>query len=141
MAVTESHRQRLRFRAVEHEDFPDGRCRIRVVLEWTENRSFVGEASGTQTTQGWLRTSAQATLQAAEESAAGRLTLTLAGIKAIRAFDGWVVIAAVRARSEERTWALLGAQASQEDEFSGAAVRSVLDAINRVLELHVGENP
>lgn len=140
MADTESPRQRLRFRTVEHEDYPDGRCRTQVVLEWTEDQSFVGEASGTQTTQGMLRTSAQATLQAAEASAGGRLSLTLAGIKAVRAFDGWVIITAVRARSDERSWALLGAQASQDGEFRGSAVRSVLDAINRILELHVGED-
>lgn len=140
MAASESLRTRLRFRAVEHDDYPDGRCRIRVVLDWTDDRTFVGEASGTQTTQGWLRTSAQATLQAAEASTGGGLTLTLAGIKAVRAFDGWVVIAGVRARSEERSWSLLGAQASRDDEFRSAAVRSVLDAINRVLELHVGED-
>lgn len=139
MAV-DSVRQRLRFRAVEHEDYPDGRCRIRVVLEWREGRTFVGEASGTQTTVGWLRTSAEAALQAAEAAADGRLTLTLAGIKAVRAFDGWVVIAAVRARSEDRTYSLLGAQTSRGDEFRSSAVRSVLDAINRVLELYVGED-
>lgn len=132
-----SDRQRLRFRAVEHEDFPDGRCRIRVVLEWREGTTYVGEASGTQTTEGWLRTSAQAALQAAEASTGGRLSLSLAGIKAVRAFDGWVVIAAVRARSVDRSYSLLGAQASHDDEFRSSAVRSILDAINRVLELYV----
>lgn len=108
-------------------------------MEWSEAQTFVGEASGTQTVEGWLRTSAQAALRAAEASAEG-LTLQLAGIKAVRAFDGWVVIAAVRARSAERSWSLLGAQTSSDDEFKSTAVRSVLDAINRVLELHVGSD-
>jgi hypothetical protein len=137
VAPPESHRQRLRFKAVEHEGFPDGRCRIRVLLEWRDGQTFVGEAGGTQTTEGWLRTSAQAALKAAESAAEGRLSLTLAGIKAVKAFDGWVVIAAVRARSDERSYSLLGAQTSREEAFRSTAVRSVLDAINRVLELHM----
>jgi len=139
LAQHEPQRQRLRFKGLEHEGFPDGRCRIRVLMEWSEAQTFVGEASGTQTVEGWLRTSAQAALRAAEASAEG-LTLQLAGIKAVRAFDGWVVIAAVRARSAERSWSLLGAQTSSDDEFKSTAVRSVLDAINRVLELHVGSD-
>jgi hypothetical protein len=140
LSAPEPQRQRLRFKALEHDEYPDGRCRIRVSMEWKDGETFVGEASGTQTTEGWLRTSAQAALRAVEASAKGRLTLRLAGIKAVRAFDGWVIIAAVRARSAERSWSLLGAQASRDDEFRGNAVRSVLDAINRVLELHVGDH-
>lgn len=107
-------------------------------MEWRDGETFVGEASGTQTTEGWLRTSAQAALRAIEVAAEDRLALRLAGIKAVRAFDGWVVIAAVRARSADRSYSLLGAQTAKDDEFKSTAVRSVLDAINRVLELYVG---
>lgn len=138
MPTPQPQRQRLRFKALEHDEYPDGRCRIRVSMEWRDGQTFVGQASGTQTTEGWLRTSAQAALRAAEASTQGGLTLHLAGIKAVRAFDGWVIIAAVRARNTERSWSLLGAQASSDDEFRSTAVRSVLDAINRVLELHLG---
>ena len=69
-------------------------------------------------------------------SAAGkRIHAELLGVKAVRAFDGWVVVVRLYAEVEGRTVRLLGA-ASCESEAGlakGAAI-AVLDATNRVLE-------
>ena len=104
-------RGRLRFDAVHHEDFPNGHRRVRVTLEWPGGESYRGEAIGTQTTEGWLRACAQATLQAAQSAVQSQISLSLVGIKAVRAFDSWVIVSAVRAKTSERTYSLIGAEA------------------------------
>ena len=129
-------RGRLRFDAVHHEDFPNGHRRIWVTLEWPAGESYRGEAVGTQTTEGWLRACAQATLQAAQSALHSRMSLSLVGIKAVRAFDSWVIVSAVRAKSSKRTYSLIGAEASPDKDSLRVVVLSVLDAINRVLELY-----
>ena len=67
-----------------------------------------------------------------------RIHLELLGVKAVRAFDGWVVVARLGALVGERSLKLLGA-ASCEDEAAlpRAAALAVLDGTNRVLEREV----
>ena len=132
--------ERLRFDAVDHEDYPNGHCRIRVMLEGPNGGNYRGEALGTQTTEGWLRACAQATLHAAELAVQRRVRLSLVGIKAVRAFDSWVIVSAVRARSSDRVYSLIGAQASSEEACLRIAVLSVLDALNRVLTPYAEPN-
>ena len=134
MASYPRARRRLRYVSVDRSDFRDGRSSVRVKLRWPGNGTFEGEAEGTRTTEGLLRACARATLQAAEAAVEGRLQVTLAGIKAFRAFDAWVIVCAVRARSNEREYTLTGAESTEEKDSLSAAVRSVLDSINRVLE-------
>ena len=129
-------RQRVRFDGLDYEVFPDGRCRAVVRLEWA-GELFTGEAEGTEPLAGSLRTAASATLRAASEVARGSLDMTLVGIKAIRAFDVDLVVSSVTARAGESRYRLLGAKAAEDEELVEAACRSVLDAINRVLELYV----
>lgn len=137
MDETPVRRTRLRFDELDLESFQDGRCRLRIRLVGPDGETFSGEASGTETLVGSLRTAAQATLQAAEAATGGRLTLSLVGIKAVRAFDSWVIIGAVRAESEQRTYGLLGAETAADGDTVTAAVRTILDATNRVLEKYV----
>ena len=131
----------MRFDAVDHEDYPNGHRRIRVVLSGPNGGNYRGEALGTQTTEGWLRACAEATLHAAELGVQRRVRLSLVGIKAVHAFDSWVIVSAVRARSSHRAYSLIGAQASPDKGCLRVAVLSVLDAVNRVLEPNAEGDP
>lgn len=118
---------------MERRDFPDGRCSVTVSLRDRTGRTVEGEGSGTRTRQGVLRAAAEATLESLRQVIGGRVALSLGGIKAVRAFDGLVIITSIRIRDGERSWTLLGAQAGSEEAFLRAAALSILDATNRVL--------
>ena len=127
-------RPRLRFDEILHESAPNGRCRVGVRLEWC-GRMLDASSEGLETHHGRIRASAAATLEAALAAAGKRIHLELLGVKAVRAFDGWVVIVRVAAEAGGRTFRLLGS-ASCEDErgLEKAAAHSILDATNRLLE-------
>lgn len=125
-------RTRVRFEDVEYEEFPDSRCRVAVRMEWA-GRRLVGEATGNLTREGILQTAARAALQTLEEATEERLALSLLGIKAVRAFDGWVIVAAVSGRAGDASYKLLGAQASPGEATVRAAVLTILDATNRIV--------
>lgn len=132
-------RERLRFDDVEHQAFPDGRCRVRVRFEWN-GEQLTAESSGTETREGILRAAARATLDVARRATSDRVTLDLTGIKALRAFDAWVIIAAVRARTPDGTLFLLGSLATTDDDPAQGAVLAVLDATNRAIERHLSRS-
>jgi len=108
-----------------------------VRLEWC-GQTIDGVAEGVETHQGRLRASAEATLQAASAATANRARFEMVGVKAVRAFDGWVVIVRVNGNAGERAYRLLGS-ASCEDEarLSNTAALALLDATNRLLERYV----
>jgi hypothetical protein len=137
--VDNERRERLRFDDFRLDRFPNGRCKARVGLQWTQGRSFTGEAEGTQTKQGELQAAAQAALAAASESVRGEVALELRGIKAVRAFDAWVVVASVSARVDKLDIRLLGAFPVPGPDISRGAVLAVLDATNRVLQRYLVE--
>lgn len=137
MAAIDEQRSRLRFETLERDTSPDGRCRIGVSLGWVGGLAFRGKAEGTTTLEGETRTAALATIRAAMTATEERLSLTLMGVKAIRAFDAWVVIVAVRADGEEREYNLIGAHACPEGETTRGAVLAALDATNRILERYM----
>jgi hypothetical protein len=97
----------------------------------------MGEAQGVLTREGDLRTGAEATLKAVAAATGGRLRLALVGIKAIRAFDSWLVVASVEVRSPDRHYKLIGARTAEADDMVRGAVLSILDAVNRVVELYL----
>lgn len=130
-------RSRLRFAAFEKTSFPDGRCRVRVGLEWTEQRTFEAEAEGTQTREGVTRAAAGAALEAAQQATDGRLELELMGAKAIRVFDSWVVIVSARGSSSDSEYHLIGSYACPDDQTGRGAAIAALDATNRILEKYV----
>ncbi len=133
MTSFEEKRERLRFESLEQDDFPDGRFRARVVLEWTGGVRFEGTSEGTSTLEGKLRAGARATLQAASRAAGKKVSLSLRGVKAIRAFDAWLVVVSVRGKSDEETYRLIGAYPCPDDDTVSGAAMAVLDATNRVL--------
>ncbi len=130
-------RQRLRFDELTHQTGTDGRCRIAVQLEWC-GRSLRGEAEALETHHGRVRAAAQAALGAALAAATGRIDFELVGVKAFRAFDGWVVVVRVIADGQGPAVRLLGASSSEdEDGLERASARAVLDATNRILPRYV----
>ena len=127
---------RLVVEQVDHAVQPDGYGVARVVLEHGDQR-HLGEARGVLTREGDLRCGADAALAAIAAATGGDLRLTLVGIKAVRAFDDWIVVSSIEARGAERSHRLLGARAAGPDGMVHAAVLSVLDAVNRIVEHHL----
>ena len=133
----EVQRQRLRFEELVHESGPDGRCRVGVRLAWHE-RTFECFAEGLETHQGRIRATAEATLGTALAAAGKRVHLDLVGVKAVRAFDGWVVVVRVNGQANGTTYKLLGSASCEEEaRITHTAVQAVLDATNRLLERYV----
>ncbi len=139
MTSFEEKRERLRFESLEYENFPNGRCRARVVLEWTGEVRFQGISEGTSTLEGGLRVGAQATLLAASKAAGEEVSLSLRGVKAIRAFDAWLVVVSVLGESDKETYRLMGAYPCPNDDTVRGAAMAILDATNRVLSRFVRE--
>jgi hypothetical protein len=66
------------------------------------------------------------------------IMLEVVGVKAVRAFDGWVVVTRINGRAGADTYRLLGAAPCEnEEDLPGAAVKAVLNASNRVVEQRV----
>jgi hypothetical protein len=132
--MADNPRRRLRFDSVVNETTPDGHCRVTVRLEWYD-RMYESEVDGLQTHHGLLRAAASAALTSALQAAGPRLHAELAGVKAVRAFDGWVVVVRLKGQSGNEPLTLLGASSCEEEtELPRATVQAVLDATNRVLE-------
>lgn len=129
-------RERLRFEEFDHQSSQNGRARVRVVLARGARR-FTGEATGVETREGAGRTAALAALAAAQAATDDRFTAELMGIKLVRAFDAWIVITALRGRSSDRAYRLLGSSEAPGDDTARGAVLSILDAVNRVLEKYL----
>ncbi len=129
----EPRRERLKLEDVLYSAAPGGRCRIGVRMEW-RGRKVQASAEAVDTQHGRVRAAAEATLDAASEGADQRMDLELVGIKAFRAFDGWVVVVRLNGEANGRAYRLLGcASCEEESELTRVAAKSVLDATNRVL--------
>jgi hypothetical protein len=127
-----SRRERLKLAGLSFKPFPEGGREIIVELEWGESL-FRGVALGTGTLEGDLRASGEAAAKAAQAATGNQVSIALLGIKAVRAFDGRVIIAAVEVRAGGRPLKLLGAQPLTEGELPPAGVLTVLGAVNRVI--------
>ena len=141
METANTVRSRLRFDSLEHVTTPDGSGRVSVRLEWG-GEHYEGTVSCLETQQGVLKASSQAalsaTLKCARGLAAGNIDLEVVGVKAVRAFDGWVVVTRINGRADVDPYRLLGAApCEREEDLPGAAVKAVLNASNRVIEQRV----
>ena len=141
MEQSKGARSRLRFDSLEHVTTPDGSGRVSVRLEWA-GAIYEGEVPCLQTQQGVLRAAAQCTLAATLRSTSlepvDGIRLEVVGVKAVRAFDGWVVVARINGEAGGETYRLLGAApCEREEDLPAATVKAVLNASNRVLEQRV----
>ncbi len=131
------NRQRLRFEELTHHSGADGSCTVTVRLEWC-GQMHTTSVEGLETQQGRIRTSSLATIGAVLDATGESVSLELLGIKAVHAFDGWVVVTSLRAEASGRSYRLLGSASCEEEaDLLRAAALSVLDASNRVVERHV----
>jgi len=141
MKTAAAVRARLKFDTLEHVTMPDGSGRVSVRLERAGD-FYEGTVACLETQQGVIKAASQAALQATlastgEVSESG-VSLEVVGVKAVRAFDGWVVVTRVNGSADDETCRLLGAAPCEvEDDLTEAAVKAVLDASNRVLEQRV----
>lgn len=134
-------RSRLRFDSLEHVTTPDGSGRVSVRLEWS-GEFYEGTVSCLETQQGVLKAASQATLAATLSSMAAlsssQVHLEVVGVKAVRAFDGWVVVTRINGSAGPDTYRLLGAApCEREEDLPAAAVKAILNASNRVMEQRV----
>ena len=141
METIKAVRSRLRFDSLEHVTTPDGSGRVSVRLEWA-GESYEGTVSCLETQQGVLKAASEAALIATIQSSVAMhdapIDLEVVGVKAVRAFDGWVVVTRVNGQSNGDSLRLLGAApCEKEDDLPGAAVKAVLNASNRVIEARV----
>jgi hypothetical protein len=141
MNTASAVRSRLRFDSLEHVTTPDGSGRVSVRLEWRGD-FYEGTVSCLETQQGVLKAASQAamsaTLLSARALASGNIELEVLGVKAVRAFDGWVVVTRINGRAGADSYRLLGAAPCEaEDDLPAAAVKAVLNASNRVIEQRV----
>lgn len=141
MNTANAVRSRLRFDSLEHITTPDGSGRVSVRLEWS-GKFYEGTVSCLETQQGVLKAASQAALSATLASSLAILNdgimLEVVGVKAVRAFDGWVVVTRINGRAGADTYRLLGAAPCEnEEDLPGAAVKAVLNASNRVVEQRV----
>lgn len=137
MAAMNTRGARLRLDSFSLEEFPDGHCRAEVDLQWGPEDAHIGVAEGTNTVEGSMRAAAEATLQAINAATEGGLSLHLSGVKAMRAFDVWIVIIAARAEKDGEVIRLVGSSSSSPEEKPRGAVLASLDATNRLVAMHV----
>jgi hypothetical protein len=115
---------------------------------------YEGTVPCLETQQGVIKAASQATVSAtlASRSANGNgnghgsggsksggddhtLVLEVVGVKAVKAFDGWVVVTRLNGtRGDERMRLLGAAPCEGEEDLPNAAVKAVLNASNRVME-------
>ncbi len=109
---------------------------------------YEGTVPCLETQHGVIKAASQATVSAtlASRSANGNgnvsgvadghaLALEVVGVKAVKAFDGWVVVTRLNGtRGDERMRLLGAAPCEGEKDLPNAAVKAVLNASNRVME-------
>jgi hypothetical protein len=146
MDTTVDARSRLRFDSLNHVRTPDGSGRVSVRLEWG-GQMYEGTVSCLETQQGVLKAASQAALAATLASRSGNgsgaggnsgIDLEVVGVKAVRAFDGWVVVTRINGSKGDERYRLLGAAPCEgEEDLPSAAVKAVLNASNRVMEQRI----
>lgn len=102
-------------------------CRVELT---NEERTFVGEASGSDHSQTRSEIAAEAVLDALREATDDLGPLVLEGVETVKAVGNELVLAVVRARSGRRPIPLSGASVVV-DSHEEAAVLAVLQATNR----------
>ena len=112
------------------EDAGDDIARITVDLEW-EDGTYSGESTGSADGDDRPRLVGEATLRAVEAVTDGRLQLELTAMATTTLGSARVALAQIRLRGTSEVF--VGNSLIQEDDPSLAAVKAVMNAINRRL--------
>lgn len=131
-AAAPPRRERLRFTHFAFERTPNGQCSATVELEWVDGMKVRGTAKGQSSPLGDYRIAAEATILALEEFTRGAIRFELIGVRALRAFDTNVVIAALWVHRGNEPERLLGSHMAESDPLRSSVI-SVLSATNRIL--------
>jgi hypothetical protein len=123
-------RQRVRFVELRRDVEPDQQVSFHVLLEWA-GEEYRGSATGDKGESVELRTIAAAALAAVGSIVPADLTVKLAGVKQVRAFDAELLVVSLY-RPDAAPHNLVGAVVTGGDS-QRAAVVSVLSALNRLL--------
>lgn len=113
----------------EHSDGDD--VRVTIVLDWLDERHY-GAAIGSSDLEHRYRVAAEATLEAVERLTSGAADLELLAIATTTFGEVRIALAQVRLDGSE---VLVGTAVERDDGPSSAAVKAVLDAVNRRLAL------
>ena len=127
-----SEDQRIRFEEFDLQVESGGRCSAKVVLAWNDDDEFVGTADGLDSQTGQLRCAANATSRALEKAFGEGLSLSVLGVKAIKAFDAVLVVVSLTSHSGGQDQRLVGSCMIDGALARGAAL-AVLSATNRLL--------
>lgn len=127
---------RLRIVSVEPTRDRGSRAQIVVRLEGPDG-IHEGRREGVGGELVELRLAAVATLDAVHAAVERTDWIQFVGIKTVRAFDREIVLVSVRSEDEPSRH-LVGAVPREENRLRTAAA-ATLDAVNRVLERHLGE--
>ena len=123
-------RQRVRFVSVDNVALPDQQIRFTTTLEWN-GRLYTGTATGEKGDAIELRTVSTSALAAVSEIVANEISLRLAAVKLVRAFDAEMVVVSLY-RPDATPHNLVGAVVAGDDPRRAAAT-AVLSALNRLL--------
>lgn len=123
-------RRRVCFEKLERAYQDNGLLRVRVVLEWNDDR-FAGEAVGETGPAIEQRTAALAALEAIKSVLGEDKGFRLTGVKPVRAFDADMIVVSIY-RTGPEPQRFVGAVMADPDPLHGAA-RAVLHALNRML--------
>ena len=132
MQRSESVRSRVRFESIDCEAARGGSCNVTVHLEWN-GETYRATEAGLETQQGIIKAATQAALAAILSTTSNEIDVQLVGVKAVHAFDGWVVIVRLSSPGPESRRLLGAAPCETDEELPHAAVQAVLAATNRVL--------
>ncbi len=104
---------------------------VTVSLSWDE-MTYLGQSTGSSLDADRPRLVGEATLRAVEQVTSGNLRLELAAIATTVLGDARVAMAQIRITGTDQV--LVGNSLIREDDPGLAAVKAVMDAINRPLE-------
>lgn len=111
-------------------EVPDGnRANVLVTLSW-QGRTFSGEATGSSAPSARMRLMGEATLRAVEEVAGGEQAISLDSVSLGALGEHQVALAGVVTLEKGREELMVGSAVIRDDP-ARAAVRAVLDAVNR----------
>ncbi|HSJ08651.1 MAG TPA: hypothetical protein VK928_02030 [Longimicrobiales bacterium] len=122
--------QRVRFVSITRTIGADQLSTFTVTLEW-RGREYHGSATGERAEPIELRSAAAASLAALTGMVQGQVTLKLAGVKQVRAFDAELLVISLY-RPDVAPHNLVGAVVAGDDPRRSAAL-AVLSALNRLL--------
>lgn len=114
--------------SIEDDDLVDGDTRVTVRLDWAE-RAWHGQAIGGGDAR--VRLAGEATLDAVSQIVSGAIDLELLAVATTDLGDTRVALAQVRYAGTD---VLVGSALQREADGRLAAVRAVMDALNRRLE-------